>query len=78
MKLSDFWSSLTEKQQAEFAENVNASVMTIKQKYMCPTRSREIPRKKRWDKMASCLEGKVSRTEMFDHFYPPQNQELAS
>lgn len=50
MKLIDFWNSFTEEQQAEYAESVGASVMTIKQKYMCPAHSREVPRKKRLEK----------------------------
>lgn len=69
MKLIDFWSGLTEQQQAEYAENVGASVMTIKQKYMCPPHSREVPRRLRVEKMIQFSDKHVSRTEFFDHFY---------
>ena len=72
MKLIDYWNSLSETEKAEFAEEVGASVMTIKQKYMCPPHSREVPRRERMQKMISKAGHKVSRNEFLEHFYPPE------
>lgn len=75
MEFIEYWNNLDDDEQAEFAEAVGASVMTIKQKYMCPARSREVPRRERLQKIIQQSRPMVSRSAIFDHFYDAGKQD---
>jgi len=70
MSLLNYWKNLEDAERVTLAQHLDASLMTVQQKYMCPAHSREVPRKKRMNRLIELVSDKVSRDEVLNHFYP--------
>ena len=70
MNFDTFFNGLTEAEQTAYADKAGTSVCTIKGKYLAPEERRQIPQNSRMKRLLSATDGKVSRNEILEHFYP--------
>ena len=69
MRIRDFYTGLDDAAKAAYASRVGTTTQTIERKYL---NADHVPRRDRMADLIAATDGKVSRVEMLDHFYPEQ------
>lgn len=83
MRFPDYFSSLDEPAQEDYAERAGTTANYIRTHLLAPIQRRKTPRRELFEALILASNGDVSRSELFEHFYPPdansgQNAEVAA